>query len=163
MSYNKAELIPAKKIRKTLFMYRLLRPRKQRKQNVVKCCSAQFVNVVHNKRNNYKHLKVAEINVNGLSKKYSFVKDIITDYNVDIMAICETRHASSEDVILRKIVPKGYCCFYMARGLNDARVVQGNIYGPIGGGVATIVRENMKPMRIELVHDQKTFEYVCSL
>ncbi|ESO03036.1 hypothetical protein HELRODRAFT_173902 [Helobdella robusta] len=75
------------------------------------------------------------------------------------MAVCESRHSSSEDVVLRRMVPEGYCCLDVARKVNDDKVIKG--IAPVGGGVAVVVRESMKPTIIELVHGLKTFEYIC--
>ena len=68
---------------------------------------------------------------------------------------------SPEDAALRKSIPTDYCCFEVARKQTEGKVLGKNVNGPIGGGVAIILRKCLQPMDMKLVHDQKTFEYVC--
>ena len=62
-----------------------------------------------------KQLKFAELNVHSLGNKYTAVRDIILDYDLDVLVVCESWHVDPDDILLQRSTPPGYCCIGEAR------------------------------------------------
>lgn len=83
-------------------------------------------------------LKLMLINVRSINNKASFLADIITDYNLDIICLTETWHKESDGLLFNELTPNGY-------GLCDSPRSSGR-----GGGIIVLYKhpQNLFPVAV---------------
>ena len=104
------------------------------------------------------HLVFATYNVNSLGNKFGSVAEFITDNNLDILTVTESRHGHSDDVAVRRSVPPGYRAVDVPRPLEPWRSSSDVQHG---GGVVIYFRDHFKVRKLDVIADQKTFEHAC--
>lgn len=161
MIYNGEELRalnhdrpPARATRKAVFAFRLWRPRsfRARSTTVKKPVAATNVNkhsADSNKHSADRYVVMGWLNAFSIINKSVTVSQTIVEESIDVLAVSETWHQSSEDVGLRLSVPNGYAITDVPRST-----------GLRGGGVAIIYRKQMMCSRVTLP-PLTTFEAVC--
>jgi len=94
-------------------------------------------------------LAVGWLNVQSLRNKTDTVRLSITERSLDVLAMTETWHVSSDDACLRLATPEGYAVVDAARTSRH------------GGGVAVVYRKHLR-CSIVPVPVSSTFEAVCA-
>ena len=176
LSYTSAELRslnvnvgpPTRPTRKLLFRLQLWLPASDRRVRT----SASYLGRVdllssspspsvcaHKCPTECKQIKFAELNVHSLGNKFSAVRDIILDNELDILVVCESWHVSQDDILLRRSTPPGYCCIGEARP--DPTEGMAATRGGHGGGVVVYYREQFTAKKIAIIPRQTSFEFVC--
>jgi hypothetical protein len=108
---------------------------------------------------NRKLLKFGSLNVRSLFKKSNDIVDLITDYDLDVLALTETWHCSNTDLSLRCAAPSGYCFLDVPRA-----VVTDDICGQNHGGIAIFYRSCFVSRPLRLCLEPTTFEMLaCSV
>ena len=161
---------PTRPTRKLLFGLKLWQPAINRRERVALICgrpserdllsSSPGLSGCTRPLAECKQLKFAELNVHSLGNKYSAVRDIILDNELDILVVCESWHVSSDDILLRRSTPPGYCTIDEARpdpngGTSATRYA-------IGGGVVVYCREQFGAKKMAVIPRQESFEHVCT-
>jgi len=154
LAYTPAELqafdhdrAPPRSVWKELFPWRLWRPARYRRRIVRRVeMSAPDVNKPTRRSADRRSMLVGWLNVQSLSpNKIDPVNELVADCSLDVLALSETWHSSSDDARLRLAMPAGYT-------VADA---------PRGGGIAVIYRKHLKCSWITLPPCD-TFEALCS-
>ena len=147
LAYTPAELqafdhdrAPPRSVWKELFPWRLWRPARYRRRIVRRVeMSAPDVNKPTRRSADRRSMLVGWLNVQSLSpNKIDPVNELVADCSLDVLALSETWHSSSDDARLRLAMPAGYA-------IADAPRAAGR-----GGGVAVIYRKHLKRSRITL-------------
>ena len=121
--------------------------------------------VLMNERVNDKHIVLGHINAQSIRSKSAQLTNAIAENSIDILAVTETWHESSDDVTLKQVTPDGYICFDKARTRpnSSSSSSRGDARRVIGGGTALIFRNVFKSKHIEFQINPKTFEYVAGI
>ena len=93
-------------------------------------------------------LSLGWLNIQSLTNKTNAVEELILERLIDVLALTETWHSTSDDVCLRLSTPPEYAVIDVAR--QSGR----------GGGVAVIFRKNLKCGLLPLPTCD-AFEAVC--
>ena len=145
---------PPRAVRKTLFSLRLWRPSHCRgttaRQPGHAAPSGRTARRVNKQRHRSAdpHMAIGWLNVQSLTNKTDAVNALISDRELDVLALTETWHSASDDVRLRLATPIDYAVADSARPTGR------------GGGVAVIFRKHLKCSRVPLP-SCATFEHVC--
>ena len=110
---------PPRAVRKTLFMFRLWRPRRLRVRFRPRpAVRAPIVDRPTNRSADSTvgtAVAVGWLNVQSLRNKVDAVNVAITDRSLDVFALTETWHTASDDNCLRLAAPPGYAVVEVAR------------------------------------------------
>lgn len=128
---------PPRQVIKTLFTFRLCRPRRRPFSQLPRRSADRSANMV-----------IAWLNVQSLRNKTDAVRETITERSIDVMALSETWHSGSDDACLRLSTPEGYAVV-------DAARTSGR-----GGGVAIMFRQHLKSVLLPLPHC-RSMEVIC--
>ena len=123
-----------------------------------------YVNM--NERMTDKHILLGHINAQSIHSKSAQLTNAIAENSIDILAITEMWHESSDDVTLKQVTPDGYICFDKARTRPislSSTSSRGGARRVTGGGTALIFRNVFKSKQIEFQFNPKTFEYVAGV
>ena len=142
---------PERAVRKTLFSLYLWRPARYRRPGCAPGPSAPVADAEvnkHERRSADLSMSIGWLNVQSLNNKTDAVSDVIVDRSLDVLALSETWHVTSNDLCLRRAAPHGYAVTDVPRSVGR------------GGGVAFIYRKHLKCSRITLP-PVTTFETIC--
>ena len=143
---------PPRAVRKLLFTFRIWRPARLRVRfRPPPIVQAPHVNNPPNRSaDSFSGTPVAVgwLNVQSLRNKVDAINAGITDRSLDVLALTETWHTSSDDNCLRLAAPPGYAVVEVARPARR------------GGGVAIIFRQAWKCVRLP-VPECSSFEVVA--
>jgi len=142
---------PERAVRKTLFSLYLWRPALYRRPGCAPGPSAPAADAEvnkHDRRSADLSMSIGWLNVQSLNNKTDAVSDVIVDRSLDVLALSETWHVTSNDLCLRRAAPHGYAVADVPRSAGR------------GGGVAFIYRKHLKCSRIALP-PVTTFETIC--
>ena len=159
LTYTSAELCafdhdrpPLRSVRKSLFANHLWRPARQRWRAARPCSVTSGADVNKPTRclsADRRSMLIGWLNVQSLSaSKLDAVGELIVDRSLDVLALRETWHSSSDDARLRLTTPAGYAVVDAARPVGR------------GGGVAVVQRKHLKCSQIALPPCD-TFEALC--
>ena len=98
----------------------------------------------------------ASFNIRSLHDKMHCVLDILAD-GVDVLALQETWHSTSDDYAVRNSVPPGYSIIDVPRSV-DSTIA--DIRPQRGGGVAIVYRSTLLGRQLILPSIFTSFEYV---
>ena len=160
-------------VRKTLFSYGLWRPQRacaqhnkeprDRSARPVRSDRLPFFDdngnkskLIINKNNLF--INIGCLNACTINGESASLVNSIVESDLQIYAITETRHESSDDYNIKKITPDGFSCIDRPRHWEVARDRR---RGAAGGGVALVFNHDIfrsKLMEIDL--KPKTFEYL---
>jgi len=118
LTYTSAELCafdhdrpPLRSVRKSLFANHLWRPARQRRRAARPCSVTSGADVNKPTRclsADRRSMLIGWLNVQSLSaSKLDAVGELIVDRSLDVLALCETWHSSSDDARLRLAIPAG--------------------------------------------------------
>ena len=96
-----------------------------------------------------KFIKAANINAQSARNKSAVLTDLIVSRDLDLLAMTEVWHESSEDVAIRRIVLSGY------RSLDSARTTKNADGSTRGGGVALIFEKTSRLERSNSIFSQQ--------
>ena len=143
---------PERAVRKTLFSFHLWRPARYRRPGCAPGPSPPVADPEVNKlsrRSADLSMSIGWLNVQSLNNKTDAVSDVIVDRSLDVLALTETWHVTSNDLCLHRAAPHGYAVTDVPRSAGR------------GGGVAVIYRKHLKCSRIALPL-VTTFEAICT-
>ena len=150
---------PPRAVRKRLFTFGLWRPVRQRRSTAAHRPVAALGQQGCGRRDTAAKrsadrstdpcsMAIGWLNACSVRNKVDAISDTITDKRLDVLAIQETWHTTSDDTCLRLVTPAGYAIVDAARTT-----------GP-GGGVAVVFRQHLKCTRMSMPVC-KTFESIC--
>lgn len=102
-------------------------------------------------------LSFASYNIRSVRHKSAYILDILAT-GTEILALQETWHESSDDIIIRSIVPDGYYIFEAAR---PSLVPNHTLHSRQWGGVAILYHDSFTGKQIFTLPSVTTFEYVA--
>ena len=191
MTYTRDELsalrftarAPIRSVRKTLFYHRLWLPANQRlaaqaefsrRAGTARISVAQpdlhntdtgvnTSSTYNNNSNNYSSLAVGYLNAQSVSNKSAIISDAIFNNKLDVFAVVETFHESSEDVDLKRMTPDGYVCVDQPRvaSLSNQSEPGSGKSKVRGGGVVLVFKNCFRYKRLDLNFHPKSFEYIA--
>src|SRR6218665_3274949 len=96
-------------------------------------------------------IRLAKLNVWSLREKYVPVSDIITANDLDVLAVTESFHSSSDDVAVRRAAPPGFS--YLDRPRSDSQDAAGR-----GGGIVVYHKSNLSSKRLNCTRRRSRFK-----
>ena len=145
LTYTSAELRslaghtqpPPRNVRKTLFTFRLWRPRRLGMRSVPRPTARRPAPGDRSADSpSNQTLRVGWLNAQSLRNKTDAVNTGIVERSLDVLAVTETWHTASDDNCLRLATPPGYAVVDVARSSRR------------GGGVAVIFRQGWRCIRL---------------
>ena len=106
-------------------------------------------------QNNGNFVRAASLNAQSAGNKSAVITDLINEHKLDVIAITEVWHRSSEDVVLQRCIPPGFRCFDAARSSTRA---DGSVKR--GGGVALVYRDSFWAEQIKFPESPTSFEMI---
>ena len=151
---NTSERPPPRRVRKAIFSLQLWRPKRQRSSRRV-YGSGTRLSSNGGSRHAPDGLAVGLLNARSITSKSTAISDTIVDRHLDVLALTETWHQSSDDLPLRRCAPPGVS-IVDAPGQSSA--------ASCGGGVALLCSKRFTVKRLTLAVQPTTFEVLgCSL
>jgi exonuclease III len=100
-------------------------------------------------------LSIGCLNARSIRQKTASIGDIIATESLDVFAITETWHESSDDIALKRITPDGFLNIDQARGTppSGKKLTR-------GGGIALIFKNVFKSRRLDLDFKGNSFEHL---
>lgn len=95
-------------------------------------------------------IKLGCINACSINNKTTIIKSLIDDHSLDILAITETWQDDASSQAIRRVTPAGFTTLSVPRPTPKC-----------AGGVAFIVRKDLKPVRAMQDFDTRTFDFLC--
>jgi exonuclease III len=103
-------------------------------------------------------LSVGSLNIRSIRHRSATVTDLLDSFRLDILAVQETWHESSESLDLLRSVPTGYGVVEAGRPREANIKSRGRV--SVGRGVAIIHRSGFKVKKMTALPKTTTFEYV---
>src|SRR6218665_1007406 len=103
-------------------------------------------------------IRIATLNVWSLRHKYVQVSDLITAAELDIIAVTESWHSTSEDVAVRRAAPPGFS--FIDRPRSQVGLHETDVNGP-RGGIVVYYRSHLTAKKIDIRIVPTTFEAVA--
>src|SRR6218665_162405 len=103
-------------------------------------------------------IRIAALNVWSLRHKYVQVSDLITAAELDIIAVTESWHSTSEDVAVRRAAPPGFS--FIDRPRSQVGLHETDVNGP-RGGIVVYYRSHLTAKKIDIRIVTTTFEAVA--
>src|SRR6218665_1953502 len=92
-------------------------------------------------------IRIATLNVWSLWHKYVQVSDLITAAAVDVIAVTESWHSTSEDVAVRRAAPPGFS--FIDRPRSEVGLHESDVNGP-HGGIVVYYRSHLTAKKIDI-------------
>jgi len=121
---------PPRAVRTTLFTLHLWRPPRHRQP--ITAVGPQQLGHASRRRSADRSMSIAWLNAQSLRNKTDAVQRTITERSIDVLALSETWHTSSDDMCLRLSAPPGCAVANAARTTGR------------GGGVAIVYRQHLQ-------------------
>src|SRR6218665_1740120 len=103
-------------------------------------------------------IRIAALNVWSLRHKYVQVSDLITAAELDVIAVTESWHSTSEAVVVRRAAPPGFS--FIDRPRSEVGLHETDVNGP-HGGIVVYYRSHLTAKKIDIRIVPTTFEAVA--